>query len=130
MCPSYPTCPLWDKCDSPMQEQSYGILPIPSTHPIQCVHPIPPVPCRTSRTVLWNVICPTNTLNPMCPSYPTTVLWNPVCPTNTLNPMCVPSRTSWKILSSPICSISGGGSLYKLGGGGGGQQSEHNFIYI
>ena len=50
--------------------QSYGILPVPPTLSILCVRPIPPVPCRTSRTVLWNPICPTNTLDPMCPSYP------------------------------------------------------------
>ena len=51
--------------------QSYGILSVPPTHSILCVRPIPPVPCRTSGTVVWNPICPTNTLNPMCPSYPT-----------------------------------------------------------
>ena len=41
--------------------QSYGILSVPSTHSI------PPVPCRTSGTILWNSICPINTLNPTCP---------------------------------------------------------------
>ena len=46
-------------------------VPVPPTHSILCVRPIPPVPCRTSGTVLWNPTCPTNTLNPMCPSYPT-----------------------------------------------------------
>ena len=48
--------------------QSCGILHVPQTHSILCVRPIPPVPCRTSGTVLWNPTCPTNTLNPMCPS--------------------------------------------------------------
>ena len=82
----------WDKWDSPMESylshqhtqsyvsilsylshvgqvgQSYRILSIPPTHSILCVRPIPPVP---SGQVLWNPTCPTNTLNPMCPSYPT-----------------------------------------------------------
>ena len=34
--------------------QSCGILPVPTTPSILCVRPIPPVPCRTSGTVLWN----------------------------------------------------------------------------
>ena len=49
--------------------QSYGILPVPPIPSIQCVRPIPPAPCKTSGTVLWNPTCPTNTLNPICPSY-------------------------------------------------------------
>ena len=50
--------------------QFYGILPVPPTHSILCVCPIPLVPCRTSGTVLWNPTCPTSILNPMCLSYP------------------------------------------------------------
>ena len=56
--------------------QSYGILSVPSTHSILCVRLISPVPCGTSGTILWNHICPTNTLNQMCPSYPTCTMYD------------------------------------------------------
>ena len=95
-----PPVPCRNKWDGPME-----ILPVPLTQSILCVRHIPPVPCRTSGTVLWNPTFPTNTLNPLCPSYPTfpmysrtngTVLRNPTCPTNILNPMC---------LSYPTCPM-------------------------
>ena len=99
--PMCPVCLSYDKWDSPLESclshqhpqsyvsilsnlshvgqvgQSYGILPIPPTPSIhvgqvgQSYVSVLPVLCRTSGTVLWNPTCPTNTLNPMCPSYPT-----------------------------------------------------------
>ena len=85
------------------------------------VHPIPPVPCRTSGTVLWNPTCPTNTLNPMYPSILSHLSHVgqvgqsygilPVSPSPSI--LCVhpiplvPSRTSGTVLWNTTCPTIG-----------------------
>ena len=130
--------------------QFYGILPVPPAYSILCVRPIPPVPCRTSGTVLRNPTCPTNTLNQsyvsvlshlshvgqvgqscgflhvpptysiLCvrpiPPVPCrtsgTVLWNPTCPTNTHSIVCVCPISL--VLSIFITRIMGSPSMVSL----------------